>query len=202
MAKEPKTSTNLVTRGPDGLLPAQREYLQKYAETGSEADAREELRLTNRRVARWHREEEAFRDAYAKLVEGVHEATAQRIKAIEEELPANIRSLLEAEKSIKVVCPFNKEHKFSITVDHPVVRARMVEMLMKSQGHLIDRRHIEGDISISEGINGSLRMALALYHDGKEISEQARLELMSRGLIENVAPSEGNTVDGTAREVE
>ena len=203
MAKEPKTSTNLVTRGPDGLLPAQREYLQKYAELGSEEEAQGLLRLTHRRVARWHREEEAFRDAYALIVEGVHEAVASQLKSIEEELPDNIRSLLEADKSISVTCPFNKEHKFHITVDHPVVRARMVEMIMKSQGHLIDRRHIKSEISISEGLNSSQRMALTLYNDGKTISEQSRLELMTLGLIESAPlPSNYNTIDSTAQEVD
>jgi len=191
----PAESPNLTMRGPDGLLPAQREYLQRYAATGSESEAREDLGLKNRRVSRWHREDPAFRGAYAELVETVHEVTSQRLKSIEEELPDNIRRLMEAQKPMEIICPFNKDHKFKVTVDHPVVQARMVEMLMKSQGHLIDRKRIEGDISISEGLGVALRMALALYTDGKEISEQSRRELMTLGLIE----SDHNTVEGTAR---
>lgn len=191
-------SRELTTRGPDGLLPTQREYLQKYAEIGSEAEARQELQITNRRVARWHREDPAFRDAYANLVEGVHEAITQQLKALEEELPESIRRLLKTQKPMEITCPFNKDHKFKITVDHPVVQARMVEMLMKSQGHLIERRRIEGDITLSEGLNVSLRIALALHNDGKEISEQSRRELMTLGLIE----SDHNTVEGTARALE
>jgi hypothetical protein len=191
---------DLVTRGPDDLLPAQREYLQKYGELGSEAEARQELEFSNARVTRWHREDEAFRKAYAVIVAGIHEATSQQLKSIEEELPENIRRLMEAQKPMAITCPFCTE-KFTITVDHPVVQARMVEMIMKSQGHLIDRRRIEGEILHSEGLSLNLRMALALHNRGKEISEQSKRELLALGLIEE-EEARGNLVEGTAREIE
>lgn len=194
-------SSDLVTRGDDGLLPAQREYIQKYAETGSEADAREALGFSARRVARWRREEEVFRKAFNEVVEGIHDATVQSLKLLEEELPDHIRRLLSASKEIKVTCPFNKEHKFTIRVDHPVVQARMAEMLMKSQGHLIDRRRIEGEVFTSEGLSQGLRMALSLHRDGKQISEQSRRELMNRGLIEDDGASAPGVFEGTAHEV-
>jgi hypothetical protein len=192
---------DLVTRGEDGLLPAQREYLQKYGELGSESAARKELQFSNARVTRWHREEEDFRKAFNTVVDGIHEGTAQRLKSLEEELPESIRRLMKAQKPMKITCPFNKDHKFSITVDHPVVQARMVEMLMKSQGHLIDRKRIESEIIHSEGLSISQKIALSLHHRGKEISEQSKRELLALGLIEEV-PELGVTVEGEAREVE
>jgi hypothetical protein len=197
------SSQGIVARDKDGLMPAQRNYLAKYAESGSENDARNALNLSSRRVARWHREEEDFRKAFDLTVSGVHAATSQRLKLLEEKLPDHIQALLEAETTIQVTCPYDKTHKFPVTIDNAGVRAKLVEMLMKSQGHLIDRRRIEGHIIHSEGLSQGLRMALSLWKDGKEISEQSRLELMALGLIEEEHPVErDNTIDGEAREID
>jgi hypothetical protein len=176
----------LVSRGPDGLMPVQREYLQKYAELGSEKTAREELNLQNRRVTRWLREDEAFQVAYEEVVAGTHELVRLRLKAIEEEVPEAIQALMAATKPMKITCPFDKEHTFTITVDHPGVRAKMVEMLMKSQGHLKDVRRIEGEVNLTTLTMGQ-RIALALWKDGKDISAQSRLELIALGLIDETA---------------
>lgn len=189
---------DIVTRGPDGLMPAQREYLQKYAETGTEANARKALGLSNRRVARWLREDEAYQKVYAEAVGGIHTAVQLRLKSIEEELPDAIKRLMSAAKDITVQCPFDREHKFTITVDHPVVQARMVEMLMKAQGHLKDVRRIEGEVDVTHLTVGQ-RMALALWNTGKKISEQSRRELIQMGLIEN-EPREP-PIEGEAREI-
>ncbi|KKN83884.1 hypothetical protein LCGC14_0295370 [marine sediment metagenome] len=173
----------LIVRGPDGLMPAQREYIQKYAELGSEKEARKELNLQNRRVTRWLREDEAFQRAYEEVVTGTHELVRLRLKAIEEEVPEAIRALMAATKPMKITCPFDKTHTFTITVDHPGVRAKMVEMLMKSQGHLKDVRRIEGEVGVIEMTMGQ-RIALALWKDGKDISAQSRIELIGMGLID------------------
>ncbi len=192
--------TGIVTRDDTGLMPAQREYLEEFSKTGSEAEARESLNLSNQRVARWHREEEAFRTAFGELVEGVHEATIQRLKQVEEELPDHIQRLLAAQKPIKVdfkCYDCGKKNTQYVHVDNPVVQARMVELLMKAQGHHIDRRHLTGDIAISEGLSHGLRMALALHNSGKSISAQSRLELLNMGLIEDTEPA----IEGVSREL-
>lgn len=184
---------DLVARGPDDLMPPQREYLQKYAETGSESEAREALDLSNRRVARWHREDEAFRAAFSTIVDGVHEGVAQRLKAVEEELPDAIKRLMSASKPIKVTCPYDEKHKFEITVDHPSVQAKMVEMMMKARGHLKDVRRLE--MGADEELSSALALALSMFKKGKQISEQSRLALIQSGHIEDEA------VEGEFREV-
>lgn len=181
-------------------MPAQREYLEELSKTGSEADARETLNLTGQRVARWHREEEGFRSAFSELVDGIHEATVQRLKQVEEDLPDHIQRLLAAQKPIKV--EFNchdcgEKNTQYVQVDNPIVQARMVELLMKAQGHAIDRRHLTGDIVHSEGLSHGLRMALSLYNDGKTISAQSRRELLNLGLIEDTEPD----IAGVSREL-
>lgn len=193
------SNTDLVTRGSDGLMPAQREYLQQYAETGSEAEARKKLGLSNRRVARWHREEEAYRTAYDEVVGGVHEAVKQRLKAVEEELPEAIKRLMHGMKPIPIKCPACDE-KFTVSVNNQTVQARIVEMMMKATGHLKDVRRLEGEILHSEGLPMGLRMALSLWGKGKEISEQSRRELVNLGLIsdEDVKP----LIEGQAKEID
>jgi hypothetical protein len=191
-----------ITRGPDGLLPAQREYLQKYAETGTEAEARRVLGLSNRRIARWHREEEAFRKAYDETIGSVHEAVAQRLKGVEEELPDAIRRLMHGVKPIPVKCPGCGE-KFTVDVENQTVQARIVEMMMKAQGHLKDVRRLEGEAIITHLTLGQ-RMALSMHNAGKEISEQSRRDLLNLGLIEEeVPPLTGpDVVEGEAHEVD
>lgn len=172
---------DIITRGPDNLLPAQREYLQKYAETGSEAEARQALGLSNSRVARWHREEEVFRTSYNDVVGGIHEAVRQRLKSVEEELPEVIQRLMHGVKPIPVKCPECGE-KFTVSVQNQTVQAKIVEMMMKAQGHLKDVRRLEGEAMVTHLTLGQ-RMALSLLKDGKEISEQSRRELDQMGLI-------------------
>jgi hypothetical protein len=183
-------------------MPAQREYLQKYAETGTEAEARQALGLSNRRIARWHREEEAFRKAYDETIGSVHEAVAQRLKGVEEELPDAIRRLMHGVKPIPVKCPGCGE-KFTVDVENQTVQARIVEMMMKAQGHLKDVRRLEGEALITHLTLGQ-RMALSLHNLGKEISAQSRRDLINLRLIEEEVrpPDDPNVVEGEVREVD
>ncbi len=182
-----------ITRNEEGLMPAQQEYLQAYADTGSESKARESLDLTVGRVRNWMREDEAFKEAFAQAVEGIHEAVVLKLKAQEERLPEAIEELLDAEKEKRVDCP-KCQHRFYVTVANDAIRAKIVTMLMKSQDHLKEVHRVEGDIQVEvTDISLALQMALSMHNHDKQISEASRRELVQLGLIEDEPFIEGES---------
>ena len=201
MARKDKRA---ITRDENGLMEVQREFLLKYAETGSEKEVRETLELTTDRVNHWMRTDDAFKTAYAEAVEGIHEAVVLKLKAQEEKLPEAIAELMDAEKSKKVTCP-ECEHKFQVTVIDTTTRARMVTMLMKSQDHLKEVHRVEGEISVGiTEIPFALQIALSMHNKGKQISEASRRELVQQDLIPDepqiVIEGESKRLEGGADE--
>jgi len=187
-----------ITRSEDGLMPVQQEFLQQYAETGSESGARESLDLTVSRVRNWMRSDEAFKTAFAQAVGGIHEAVVLKLKAQEEKLPEAIEELLNAEKTKRVACP-KCEHSFLIQVANDAIRAKIVTMLMKSQDHLKEVHRVEGGIQVGiTEIPFGLQIALSMHNKGKQISEASRRELVQQGLIED-EPQDHITIEGESK---
>ncbi|KKN40255.1 hypothetical protein LCGC14_0735350 [marine sediment metagenome] len=177
--------SQLVARGDDGLMDDQRRYIQKYAETGSEAQAQENLDFPRRRVRNWHNNDQAFRTAFNTVVEGIHEGVVQRLKVVEEKLPDAIEELLSATKSVRVECPKCKL-KFSVDIDNTAIQAKMVDMLMKSQGHLKEVTRHEVGVD-EEVLSSALRMALSMVQKGAQIGVDSAQELIRRGKIEETS---------------
>ncbi len=196
-----RKDSRMIARGDDGLMPAQREFLQKYAETGLESEAREVLNLTASRVRNWMRSDAAFKEAYAQAVSGIHEAVELKLKVQEEKLPEAIDELLNAEKTKRVACP-KCDHSFLVQVANEAIRAKIVTMLMKSQGHLKEVHRVEGGIQVDiTEISFGQSLALSMYQKGKQISEQSRRELVQQGFIED-DPQIDITVDGESKRLE
>lgn len=180
---------DLVKRNVEGLLPAQVEYLQLLAEGNSDKDARKKLSLTNDRVGRWRRKDESFIKAYDAYSHEVVESVQTTARMMSEKAAAAVDELLEEMKPIKVSIDCAKcTHKNTtyIQVRDSGVRARIAEMIWKATGILKDVRRIEGEVGVTHMTAGQ-RMALALWNDGKgeRVSEQAKRELRSMGLIDD-----------------
>lgn len=186
----------LVRRGPDGLMPIQRLYLKRYAETLDEKKAQDDLQLTNGRVARWLRADEKYLEAYTVAVSTIHATVKAQLEDVSSDLPDAIRELMRALKPKDVKCP-KCEHEFQILIDNPVVRARIIEMMMKATGHLTSNVKVEGEV-LHTTLTITQRMALALYKKGAQVSSQAVRELVSLGVIDD---PDVQTVDGESREV-
>lgn len=186
----------LVRRGPDGLMPIQRLYLRRYAETLDEKQAQDDLDLTNARVARWLRDDPKYLEAYSAAVSGIHSAVKAQLEDVSADLPETIRELMTALKPKEVECP-ECGHEFSVLVANQVVQARIVEMLMKSTGHLTAKVKIEGEV-LHTTLTITQRMALSLYRKGAQVSSQAVKELIALGVIEDPMVE---TVEGESREV-
>lgn len=174
----------IVRRDEDGLMPAQREYIEKFIETGSETEARRALNLRQHRINRWFREDAAFRSIWEQHFQAVSESVQLRLKTVEEELPDSIRRLLQAQKPFKVTCPCGCKETFTVAVDSLGIQAKMVELMMKAAGHLKDVRRLEGEVSVTH-LTAGQRMALSLHSRGKQISEQSRRELIQMGFIDD-----------------
>ncbi len=187
----------LVRRGPDGLMPIQRLYLKQYADTLDEKQAQDDLGLNNRRVARWLREDEKYLEAYTAAVSTIHATVKAQLEDVSSDLPDAIRELMTALKPKDVTCP-HCDHEFQVPVANQVVRARIVEMLMKATGHLTSKVKIEGEV-LHTSLTITQRMALSLHKKGAQVSSQAIRELVSLGVIDD---PDVVTVEGESREVE
>ena len=188
--------TTLVRRGPDGLMPIQRLYLKRYADTLDEKAAQTDLGLTSNRVARWLRTDEKYLEAYTKAVSTIHATVKAQLEDVSSDLPDAIRELMVAQKPKEVECP-HCAHEFTVDVDNPVVRARIIEMVMKATGHLTTKVRVEGEI-LHTALTLTQRMALSLHKRGAQVSSQALRELITLGVIPDPAIE---TVDGESREV-
>ena len=187
---------DLVRRGPDGLMPIQRLYLKRYADTLDEKQAQNDLGLTSNRVARWLREDEKYLEAYTEAVSTIHATVKAQLEDVSSDLPDAIRELMVALKPKQVECP-ECQHEFTVSVDNPVVRARIIEMMMKSTGHLTTQVKVEGEI-LHTALTITQRMALSLHKRGAQVSSQALRELIALGVIPDPAIE---TVEGESREV-
>ena len=188
--------TALVRRGPDGLMPIQRLYLKQYAETLDEKQAQDNLGLTNRRVARWLREDAKYLESYTEAVSTIHATVKAQLESVSADLPEAIRELMTALKDKDVTCP-SCDYEFSVPVANQVVQARIVEMMMKSTGHLTTKVKVEGEI-LHTTLTITQRMDLSLYKRGAQVSSQAIRELVALGVIEDPTIV---TVEGESREV-
>lgn len=186
----------LTRRGPDGLLNIQRLYLKRYAETLDEKQAQADLGLTNHRVAYWLRKDPKYLEAFTAAVSTIHESVKAQLEDVSADLPDAIRELMVALKPKEVECP-DCEHKFYVDVDNPVVRARIIEMMMKATGHLTTKVKVEGEI-LHTSLTIDQRMALSLHKRGAQVSSQAIRELVSLGFIDD---PDIVTVDGESREL-
>ena len=186
----------LVRRGPDGLMPLQRLYLKRYAETLDEKQAQDDLGLTNHRVAHWLRKDAKYLEAYTNAVSAIHAIVKAQLEDVSSDLPDAIRELMTALKPKEVKCP-DCDHEFQVNVANQVVQARIVEMLMKSTGHLTSKLKVEGEI-LHTSMTIDQRMALSLYRRGAQVSSQALRELISLGVIDDPTIT---TVEGESREV-
>lgn len=183
-------SRDLVKRNAEGLLPAQVEYLQLLAEGNSDKNTRKKLNLTNDRVGRWRRQDESFIKVYDAYSHEVVESVQTTARMMSEKAAVAVNELLDSAKSttVQVTCPCECDHTFKTTIriGDPAIRARMAEMIWKATGILKDVRRIEGEVGVTHMTAGQ-RMALALWNDGKgeRVSEQAKRELRSMGLIDD-----------------
>ena len=183
-------------RGPDGLMPIQRLYLRRYAETLDEKQAQADLGLTNHRVAYWLRKDPKYLEAFTAAVSTIHETVKAQLEDVSADLPDAIRELMVALKPKEVTCP-SCDHEFDVDVDNPVVRARIIEMMMKATGHLTAKVKIEGEI-LHTSLSIDQRMALSLHKRGAQVSAQAIRELVALGVIEDPTIV---TVEGESREL-
>jgi hypothetical protein len=183
-------------RGEDGLLPAQREYLAVYSDTGSPAEALRRLRLTQARVTRWLREDPAFLRVHEDLFKGSYNATKARFGALQERLPDLALDLMQAHKVVVVkhICTeCGNKQDVAVDTTNDTVRARMWSDLMKAAGHLKDVRRVEGDVSITH-LTAGQRIALEKLRRGLDISVQQRKELEAMGALEGLKRYDGSGV--------
>lgn len=186
----------LVRRGPDGLMPIQRLYLKRYAETLDEKQAQEDLGLTNHRVAYWLRKDAKYLAAFTDAVSTIHESVKAQLEDVSAELPESIRTLMHALKPKDVTCP-HCDHEFQVDVANQVVQARIVEMMMKATGHLTSKLKVEGEV-LHTTLTIDQRMALSLHKKGAQVSSQAIRELVSLGVIDD---PDVEIVEGESREL-
>lgn len=203
---------DLVKRGPDGLMPSQREYFQLLAETGSEAEARKKLNLSNRRVARWGREDEAFKRVYDEYSQQVVEQVQTQARMLSGKALETVDDLLNEMKPIRVTVECDEcGHKTttSVQIKDATTRTKMVEMIMKATGILKDRRVVEGEVDVIHMTAGQ-KLALSLWREGGDkrarVSVQAVAALKNLGLIpeeEEVEdfPRVDDIIEGEATEV-
>ena len=173
----------LIRRGPDGLMPLQRLYLKRYAETLDEKQAQEDLGLTDHRVARWLRDDTKYLEAYTAAISGIHAAVKAQLEEVSADLPEAIRELMTALKPKDVKCP-HCDHEFYVLVANQVVQARIVEMMMKATGHLTAKVKVEGEV-LHTSLTITQRMALSLHRRGAQVSSQAIRELVALGVIDD-----------------
>ena len=180
---------DLVKRNAEGLMPVQVEYLQLLSEGNSEKEARIKLNLSNDRVTRWGRKDEAYIKVYDAYSHEVVESVHTQARMLSEKAAATVDELLEDMKpiTVSIICS-ECDHKNTtqVQVRDSGVRARIAEMVWKATGVLKDVHRIEGEVGVTHMTAGQ-RMALALWNDGKgaRVSEQAKRELRNMGLIDD-----------------
>ena len=189
---------DLTTRNEQGLLPRQQELLEALADNADWRGAAEQVGITDNRVRRWLREDEAFRREYERMFQGATEVARLRVETASEEAVDTLFDLLTAEKVInmKLQCP-KCDHKFdeAIRIENANVRAKAAEIIMKASGVLIDRRKVEMEGEVLH-LTFTQKVALAQLKARQPISEQMLIEFQSLGLVD----AAGNLV-GSGEEV-
>ena len=193
-----------ITRGEDGLLPDQTTWIEAWQRLGY-SGACDATTYSRARVRRWLREDEAFLAYYNRELKGSKEATKRRMIDLAEVAADELLDLMHAEKPYKVVIMCTKcatKNEKTIQVRDSSVRAKVIEMVLKSAEILKEVRKEEKEITIKLSLDE--RLAYARLNAGWDISEQKRRRFLEIGLI--LPSGEINpdieTVEGEFREVD
>lgn len=193
-----------ITRGEDGLLPDQTTWMKSWRQLGY-SGACDDTTFSRARVRRWLREDEAFLANYNKELTGSVEATKKRMIDLAEVAADELMDLMHAEKPYKVTIfckDCDTKNEKTVQVRDASVRAKVIEMVLKSAEILKEVRKEEKEITIKLSLDE--RLAYARHKAGWDISEQKRRRFLELGLL---LPSgkinpDIETVEGEFREVE
>lgn len=189
-------------RTSSGLLPQQEEFLEALGKAGTWAVALELCGFTRRRVTRWFREDEAFRNAYTEKFGDTIEMARKAMESTATEALETVLAAQAARKPlvIDLVCPFcGKGFKEKISIEDWATRLKAGALILKGTGVIIDRKKVE--VEVTE-LSWPEKMALAILHADPHarvppamIRKFQQLNLLPEGHDEEI-------IEGEVREVE
>ena len=184
----PADGLGLLRRGKDGLMTIQRMLLEELMEEGgSWRKACQKLDIKERRVRFWLTNDDAFSEAYDKLLGSVDiTATKKELDYLASGAAELYEEAMQATRGAKVdtKCPkCGKEFEVHAAAPDHRIRMKAMETLLKISGTLKETRKVEGQL-LNISLTGDEIIALMAYQVGQPVPESVLAALREKGVID------------------
>lgn len=179
-------------RGADGLFADQKLVLQELTQHSDWRRACDTCGVSHDRFRRWLRQDEAFKAKFEAMFEHHTDAIRKQLEMSAEKAGEVFDGALGATKDLELElqCPHCKgDIKVTAEIPDWGTRLKAGEVILKVGRILKDVKEYEGRITIAQ-LPLHLQLALASYHQGKEIPPGYQRELAEAGFLKLAAGPE------------
>jgi hypothetical protein len=185
-------------RDGQGLLLEQKLVLQELEQHSDWKRACDAAGVSHEKFRRWLRIDEPFKLAFSIQNDKQTDTVRKVIELSTQKAGEVYDDALSANKdlTLEITCP-NCKHEMKITAEVPDWKTRLKagEIVLKVGKILKDVKEVSGKITV-EQLDLPLRLALASYHQGRQIPPGYYNQLVAEGFIKQPALPAGDVQEG------